>query len=413
MYSDKVAGRVGIATFIMLIFLGGLLAWKSSVALKVKGYELNGKFDYVNGLLVGAEVRYRGLKVGKVFSIEPDAEKIIVSFRIRDDVKVPADSIARVIFDGLIGEKFLVIQPNPNTKRLASPGDMFAGEASSGLSDFIDIGAENLKHSEEILKTLRDVFATEESRRSLANSLKGFEDVMTNLKGFTSDLSDFLTENNLQELVAGLQSVTLSLDSIAKRIEKDILSEDVTRKINTSVDNFVYFSDKLYSFSDKLDRFLFSEDQTHSQSSALNVVRSMSALQFRPGGRLFYSDAEKASYYSLNMDWIIGQSYLRTTYSDSVDNNNQIINIQFGQPLTDKLSTRAGLFYTKPGLGLDISVTDKIIMEMELFNLQQLEMVLNSRIKIKDGLYSLISLKQNPSIMNRYDSLNFGVSYRY
>ena len=68
---DRTALKVGIATFLMTIAIAALLVWKSSIHLKATGYQLVGKFQYVSGLLNGAEVRYRGVNVGKVFSIKP------------------------------------------------------------------------------------------------------------------------------------------------------------------------------------------------------------------------------------------------------------------------------------------------------------------------------------------------------
>ena len=62
---------VGIVSLILLISTSVLIIWKSDVRYRTSGYKLTGKFDNAGGLLKGAEIRYRGYRVGKVSKITP------------------------------------------------------------------------------------------------------------------------------------------------------------------------------------------------------------------------------------------------------------------------------------------------------------------------------------------------------
>ena len=97
--------KVGFVSFLMLSMIGALMMWQSTLLMRASGYELKGEFQNINGLLNGAEVRYRGFKVGRVSKVSPGPKKILVSFYVKDDIEVPQGSELRVIFDGLIGEK--------------------------------------------------------------------------------------------------------------------------------------------------------------------------------------------------------------------------------------------------------------------------------------------------------------------
>ena len=113
---DKHAFRVGLISFVMCLMIATLLIWISGIFLRAGGYELKGRFSTVNGLLPGDDVRYRGYKVGRVFSIKPSPDHIEVSFRVRQGTNIPKNSKLRVLFDGLIGEKYMGVIPNTNEK---------------------------------------------------------------------------------------------------------------------------------------------------------------------------------------------------------------------------------------------------------------------------------------------------------
>ena len=100
-------------------------AYKVSDLQVVKGYEVTARFLKVGGLNVGSDVRINGIKVGTVISQKLDNEnydaEIVMS--IAPDVKLPKDSVAAIVGDGLIGDKFIKIEPG-HDKELLKNGDV-------------------------------------------------------------------------------------------------------------------------------------------------------------------------------------------------------------------------------------------------------------------------------------------------
>ena len=100
-------------------------AYKVSDLQVVKGYEVRARFLKVGGLNVGSDVRINGIKVGTVISQKLDNEnydaEIVMS--IAPDVKLPKDSVAAIVGDGLIGDKFIKIEPG-HDKELLKKGDV-------------------------------------------------------------------------------------------------------------------------------------------------------------------------------------------------------------------------------------------------------------------------------------------------
>ena len=76
-------------------------------------YALSARFTSVSGLRVGSSVEVHGIEVGRIDSLGIDSEKqmALVGMKIRNSVKIHDDAIATIKTAGLIGDKFIKIDP--------------------------------------------------------------------------------------------------------------------------------------------------------------------------------------------------------------------------------------------------------------------------------------------------------------
>lgn len=90
----------------------------------VEGYPLVGKFDRIDGLTEGSDVRMSGIKVGTVTrqEIDPQTYLAVVTISLRPDLKLPRDSSAQVASDGLLGDKYLSLQAGA-AEEMLKPGE--------------------------------------------------------------------------------------------------------------------------------------------------------------------------------------------------------------------------------------------------------------------------------------------------
>ena len=90
------------------------------------GYELVGKFGDVGALATGADVRVAGVKVGAVSRIELDSKAYLAKVHvvINKDVKLPADSTAKITSSGLLGGQLVAIAPGGALEDM-KPGSEF------------------------------------------------------------------------------------------------------------------------------------------------------------------------------------------------------------------------------------------------------------------------------------------------
>lgn len=119
-----------IVLFIAASFL--YFSYNASDLRVVKGYDLNVNFLKVGGLNIGSDVRINGVKVGTVVSQSLDNENYlaVIKLSISPDIKLPVDSSFEVAADGLMGDKFIKVQPGQSKEILK------AGDTATNTKDF-------------------------------------------------------------------------------------------------------------------------------------------------------------------------------------------------------------------------------------------------------------------------------------
>ncbi|MFP6773148.1 MAG: outer membrane lipid asymmetry maintenance protein MlaD [Alphaproteobacteria bacterium] len=125
---------------VVLVVAGFFLyfSYEKADAGVVSGYPLMAKFDKVDGVKVGSDVMLAGIKVGTVMEQTLDAEEYLAVLKISMsmDVKLPDDSAIKIASDGLLGGKYLSIDPGGSEDYL-EVGDEF--RFTQGAIDLTDL----------------------------------------------------------------------------------------------------------------------------------------------------------------------------------------------------------------------------------------------------------------------------------
>lgn len=126
MHKKPVETIMGLVVLVIaLLFMG--FAYRVSDLQVIKGYTVSAEFTKVGGLSIGSDVRINGIKVGTVTAQDLNNEDytVRVTFSISPQVKLPKDSVATIAGDGLMGNKFVKIEPGIS-KKYMQDGDNFA-----------------------------------------------------------------------------------------------------------------------------------------------------------------------------------------------------------------------------------------------------------------------------------------------
>ncbi|MBM3633297.1 MAG: outer membrane lipid asymmetry maintenance protein MlaD [Alphaproteobacteria bacterium] len=103
-----------IATF-FLVF-----AYTSSKGGVYTGYPLIAKFDRIDGLAVGNDVRISGVKVGSITSVTIDPKTFLarVVMTVQNGLALPTDSAAEIMSESMMGGKYIALVPGGSNKTL-------------------------------------------------------------------------------------------------------------------------------------------------------------------------------------------------------------------------------------------------------------------------------------------------------
>ncbi len=144
---------VGIFLCFGLLLIGYMTVKLGHVSLfGDQGYPLIARFTSVTGLREGSEVYMLGINVGRVAKLAMDQEKqkAVVEIRIRKGIKIYADAIAAIKTEGLIGDKYLDLDPGGAGEVLAAGGTITETVPPVEIGDLIGKYAfGEIKKSEE------------------------------------------------------------------------------------------------------------------------------------------------------------------------------------------------------------------------------------------------------------------------
>jgi phospholipid/cholesterol/gamma-HCH transport system substrate-binding protein len=114
-----------LGAIVLLVAIGFLVfAYQASQLQRVDGYPLVAKFDRVDGLEPGAEVRISGIRVGTVVNqtLDPETYRAEIHFTVQNGVELPLDSSAAIVSSSLLGGRYLNVVPGGDFDML-QPGD--------------------------------------------------------------------------------------------------------------------------------------------------------------------------------------------------------------------------------------------------------------------------------------------------
>jgi len=102
-------------------------------------YELTAKFDQVEGIVVGSDVAISGIKVGIVKNLSLDTKdyNAKMTMAIKDNIKLPSDSSAKIVSEGLLGSKYVSIEAGSDDEMLEDGDQIMYTQSSMNLESLI------------------------------------------------------------------------------------------------------------------------------------------------------------------------------------------------------------------------------------------------------------------------------------
>lgn len=171
----------GLMIFTIFIFsIGGIKTWAG-------GYDVSFVFHFVNGVKIGAPVRFAGVDVGQVKKITflpPGKDgKITVKIaaRIRNGTKVPVDSNVWVNTLGFLGEKYIEIMPGIDFNNCLAKNQVLTGQDPMAMQEVGEM-------AKKIVTDIDNTILKINSGEGTVGKLLSNDSLYNNLDAFVADI---------------------------------------------------------------------------------------------------------------------------------------------------------------------------------------------------------------------------------
>jgi len=149
---------VGIFVVIGLLAIAYMTVKLGNVGfIGEQSYSLYAKFTKVTGLRVGNPVTMLGLDIGRVesFNLDQEDQLVVVNLKIDNGIKIYDDAIASIKTEGLIGDKFVSVDPGGGGDLLKNGDTITDTESPTDIMDLVskyafgDVGSGDKKDKKE------------------------------------------------------------------------------------------------------------------------------------------------------------------------------------------------------------------------------------------------------------------------
>jgi phospholipid/cholesterol/gamma-HCH transport system substrate-binding protein len=130
---------IGAAVLAVAVVVLGM-AYGGRVDQRAPGYDLKARFAKADGISIGSDVRLAGVSVGQVVAQELDPKfHALLTLRVAPSVALPKDSAALIETDGLLGAKYVSLQPGADEKNLKPNSEFQFTQSSMNLNDILEL----------------------------------------------------------------------------------------------------------------------------------------------------------------------------------------------------------------------------------------------------------------------------------
>ncbi len=213
---------IGLFVIFGSLICAGILIWVGASRIFMKGTVYAVYFDEsVQGLQVDSAIKYRGVEIGKVQSINvaPDFRLIEVIMKVDLEGDLQKHTIASLKTAGITGIVFIELDR-------IRPGELKDSPQLAFKPDYPVIPS----RKSEISRFLADTGAIMDNIKNI-----DFKGISTNLKNTTSAIEKLVENKRLLNIMIHLESSTANLDELMARINETVARGKMEKAVSETL----------------------------------------------------------------------------------------------------------------------------------------------------------------------------------
>ncbi len=203
---------LGVSAVVALWWFGGQQEDSNSYLVETR--------RNVTGLNPQAQVRYRGIQVGKVQSVRLDPDnvrKTLIAIRVRSDIPITRGTIARLGYQGVTGIAHVLLEDDGTDVRpLMTTGADPARIAmqDSMIQELADVGGDTLRQARELMIGINEILRPE-NRQAISRTLANLDSATAHANETTARLQQLLSKENMRRVEAILANTEHAASQVA------------------------------------------------------------------------------------------------------------------------------------------------------------------------------------------------------
>lgn len=260
------ASHLAVGAFVLVLLVGvlGFVAWIA----RYTGQETYAYYDIlysgdVTGLNIDGPVRYRGIPVGRVVSMEidpDDFDQIRITVEVLQGTPLREDSYATIEPQGITGVLYVLLTggtegaaPLPETTKEPYP---IIPSRPGKLAQIFESVPEMLAKATVLLEQVTILF-NDENRQAITNTLQNLESITGTLNSKSEDISGLLESG--REAAESVAVMSQSIQQLADNLNGK--SNEIGDDVSAAVDDLQTMANSFNSVAEQLDLLLADNRQ--------------------------------------------------------------------------------------------------------------------------------------------------------
>ncbi len=251
MASKNIELRVGVLVIAAIIIFVSTVIWIQGYRFGKENYKVTVLFDEVGSLSKGDPVMVSGIRMGKVRALELTGNGVRVELVLRNEVALKQDAVITVKNIGLMGERFIAVNPGKSEKPLDLAVPVI-GSYDTGIPEVMGMMGEMISELRLLVHSIKSSIASDSSLNRFTRTVANFEDL-------SKSLSDYMKRNNNKLDQAAENFVTASAElkkialSSSSKVDSTLTRLDTSSKdMKIIIENLNTVAKTARDFADNL-----------------------------------------------------------------------------------------------------------------------------------------------------------------